>query len=467
MFGSVIMGVGPNSSQFTDKLIRAIARGPKQNGIMAIGVYSGAQGGKVRSAIAKHAKTLRVEDISIVPTIGKEATDHVLQDLVELQLKVVRLEPESILLIVDASFISKPEYAEVFHLLRATLQQPGKMSAVCLLDDPSDPKEGRAALEQLMTFTMVSPTTFNYPILDAVFVVQNTGSPLSVAVGGTNPQMDFLARSLAQIWLANLYVTFNPTFDTQVKVARQSGHTFIGMAIGSGRLSAQQQQGFFARLRGPSLDAYQAQRQLLQLTEDLLQNRPEARTSIKQVNLDAIARNQDITVNVIAPLRISDPRFNEVRDGLQRALRKDGYRVAHTSMIPGQGATAYVDSQAQERATPSAQAPNTNTPSSPPANDNLEYAQRSYAPNDYPANDDPESYPQAGYAQRGYGAGVSTDAPTITPGNRVSGALPNSSFSEESAPMRGSDNVTLPNKKIEGKFIGQVCILFGIDPEQI
>src|SRR6185437_14748973 len=143
----------------------------------AVGVYTGAHGGKLRSAIQKKAKKLRVMDISINPTISQDAMDNMLNDLVELQLNVVRLEPETILLIIDASIMKNPDYAEVFHLLRATLQQPGKMSALCFVDDPNDPGEGRGALENLKAFTAVSPTTNNYPILDAVFVARTFDSP--------------------------------------------------------------------------------------------------------------------------------------------------------------------------------------------------------------------------------------------------------------------------------------------------
>jgi hypothetical protein len=470
VLGSIIIGVGPNSSQFTDKFLGEIASGPKNNGIIAVGVYTGSQGGKLRGAIQKKAKQLRAMDISINPSISQDATDNMLNDLVELQLKVVRLEPESILLIIDAAVMSNPDYAEVFHLLRATLQQPGKMSALCFMDDPKDPGEGKGALENLKAFTAVSPTTNNYPILDAVFIARTFDSPLANAVGGTNPQMDFLAKSMAQIWQANLYANFNPTFDTQVNLARQAGHPFIGMAVGSIGLATEQKQGFFARFFKSQLDEYQIQSSLIQLTEDLLQNQPEPRTTVQELTLENLAKEQSITVNIIAPLRISDNRFHAVRDGIQKTLRGRHYNIAHTSMIPGNGVPLKVSQQLRGVSGASA-----NPPNGAPQRGYSQSAssQRGYAYNDYPQRESPMGSVSAGSS--GY---PSTDAPTIVPQQpqqpqQPMGGYPTAPGSAGAPPTNAGQRNQTPQqnqqnqKPKKDKFLGQVCILFGIGPEQI
>lgn len=437
MLGSVILGIGSKSSQFTDKLVNEIASGPQNHGIIAAGVYTGPHGEKLRSGIHKSIGRMRAMDISVTPTINPNVADRVLDDLVELQRKVARLEPESVLLIVDATFMNKREYAEVFHLLRVTLQQRGKMSALCFIDDPENDAN---ALATLKSYTVSSPTAHNNPILDAVFVARVIGSPLSNAVGGANPQMELLAKSMAQIWQAHLYYNFNPTFDDQVQLMRQAGHNFIGLAVGSVGLSGQEKPGLVARLFKPALSGHQAQRQLIQLTEDLLQNQPEARTTVQPLDLDLTARTQPITVNLIAPFRTTDPRFDEVRDGVQKALRGDGYKVAHTSLIPGNGSPVSMQTPPQGASYPA-------------------YSQPGYAPNDYPPG-----YAPSGYAQPGYG-NISTDAPTISPGKRVDGAL----APRPPAPSTTGGVYSEPStsRKIQDQFIGQVCIVFGIEPEHV
>jgi hypothetical protein len=465
--GSVIIGVGSKSSQFTDKLAKEIMMsGLKPPGLIAIGVYTEAHGDPTRKRIHRKADRLHIWDISVLPGSNPEGVNKELDDLVALQRKVVKFEPESVLLVIDAKYMNTPRFAGIFHMLRSTLPQNSKMSALCLIDDPVGE---RSAVETLQQFTAESPTTHNNPILDAVFIARTFDSPLASAVGGVSPQMDLLAKSMAQIWQANRYTNFNPTFNDQVKLMRQSGFTFIGLAIGSVGLSGdQEKRGFFAQFFQPKLSGSQTQHRLTQLAEDLLQSQPEPRTSVKPLDLDALAREHPITVNAIAPFRSTDPQFEEVRDGLLRALRGRKYNIAHISMIPGNGVPlkAKQQTQANENASTS-NATSPNALGGYPSGANPQGVQRGYTPGDYQSNNVPPGYAPAG----GYGS-VSTDAPTITPQSRVSGALPPpphpASSGGAAANAQRSDGAKQNGQtNASDKFIGQVCILFGIDPEQI
>lgn len=471
MPGSVIIGVGSKSSQFTDKLAKEIMlSGLKPPGLIAIGVYTEAHGDPTRKRIHRKADRLHIWDISVLPGSNPEGVNKELDDLVALQRQVVKFEPEAVLLVIDAKYVNTPRFAGVFHMLRSTLPQNSKMSALCLIDDPVGE---RTAVETLQEFTVESPTTHNNPILDAVFIARTFDSPLASAVGGVSPQMDLLAKSMAQIWQANRYTNFNPTFNDQVKLVRQSGFAFIGLAIGSVGLSGdQEKRGFFSQLFQLKLSSYETQHRLTQLTEGLLQNQPEPRTSVQQLDLDAVARQQPITVNVIAPFRTTDPRFEAVRDGLLRALRGHKYNIAHISMIPGNGVPLKAKQQA--RATDNTGTSNATSPSVPsgyyPPGANPQDAQRGDTPNDYqPGSPRPEYFPIR-YAQPGYGD-VLTDAPTITPQGGVSGTLPPlppPSSPGGAANAQGGDSANQNSQtNTADRFIGQVCIVFGINPEQI
>jgi hypothetical protein len=464
------MGVGHQSSQFTEKLIDAIGNGPRSRELIAVAIYDRTAGPEIRRRWHRKIRRLRVLDISVPPTSDPQVRDRVLSDLSTLRERATKFKPETILLVVDAEILNNREYAAVFHHLRVPLVQ-GKISALCFTNDPM---RDASALDLLQAYTGDDALETGKPIFEAAFVVRSTRSPLSDAVGGQDPQNSLLATSMAGLWGAHLYHNYNPTFSEQVKLVRLTGLHFIGLAIGSTGLTMERKPGFFGSLQfalhGRSLRRITtelAQNRIATLANDLLQNQPYPRTTVQPFDPRTV-RNLPVSINVIAPFKKTDSRFNPVRDGVDHILRGLGYQVTRTSMITGRGTAITGKPRQPATASPvttgTAYAANNAPMAYPPA-----YPPHSAPPplSNYPSTDAPTTplrYPASGApAMPGAAPAVASVAPMTPMGNTATDAARNRNAGGTSA----SAAATAGAGPTKDAFICQVCVLFGIERNQI
>ena len=230
-FRSVIVALGPLSSQFVEKLAYVIEGGPQGHGLIAVGIYdNSAAGPEIRERISQRFKSSRVDDISVTPSTNDIAANPAFSDILELQRRVQSLLPSFLLLVVDAKFVEHS--LAIFRDLRVVAPQIS-MTALCFSQedqrDANDHRD-RTAFALLDKYTNGEALANGAPILEGVFVVK-TNSPLEIAVGDHDVQTDLLAKSLAGVWSAPLYHNFNPTFGQQIEGLRRAGKAFIGLGV--------------------------------------------------------------------------------------------------------------------------------------------------------------------------------------------------------------------------------------------
>ena len=388
MPGTVILGIGKESTLFIEALITEIVNTRERNhNIIAVGIYddsANSAGPKVQRSIRRRTKKKLHADY-LVRTAKNEVefSDPTLDDLVDLRKEALDYRPTSLLLFIDAEFLRKPDYVEVFRQLRVKAIQIS-MTAICFTHDTANDQEAYAALEKL-----TRPDTLNNgaPILEAAFMVR-TNSPLAGSVAGWDTQYQLLARSLAGIWIARHIrpsnPNYNPDFNTQVSQVRQIGKPFIGMAVKTRGLSmkdpkeqaqaaaqpqpqppssfeppapyqppkpSQSRPGFFTRLLYPILrhttwriSAEEAADTINTLTRSVLRDMPAVTTVQPFTQLGVDVHELPISVNFIVPFRPNTAKFNDLANLVESMLRNHdpaiadrGYNVVVRSIIRGRG----------------------------------------------------------------------------------------------------------------------------------
>ncbi len=329
---SIILGVGKLSSQLTEKVVRELVDGPPGHGLVAIGVYDREAGARVRQKIHRLTRNrkLHVEDLSVKPKPIVQFPNAELDDLVDLSRHVLDFASESLLLIIDASMLQKPDYAEVFRHLRVSSVQPLFITVICVAD--STQRGGnRAAYEALEQYTRPDAANSNQPIFEAAFIVR-TDSPLHQSVGGQETQFRLLAKSLAGICTAPNHRMYNPGLELQVETIRQpSTKPFIGMAVKTQGLTMKKPDKFIGRLFYPIfrhftrfISAADAADTLVTLSRSILQDDPSAMTTVEPFTRQGVdPHQQPISVNLIVPFKSNNPKFDDVATLVQQRLTHD------------------------------------------------------------------------------------------------------------------------------------------------
>jgi hypothetical protein len=327
----MIVGIGPSSSQFTEKFVTELVgcRKPKGHGLAAVGIYDNTDAGpKVRRTIKWRTRRLKVDDISVKrpPTLQSGKPD--LKDLVTLKRAMVKRAPTSLLLIIDTEFMQDEEVARLFfNDFKAEVIQT-VMTAVCFANDDLEGNDERA-YQLLDRLTQPDVANNKPPILEAAYVVRNH-SPLAGEVGGPDVQYQLLAKSLAGVWTAPLYRRFNPPFEQQARQIRESKRKFIGMAVKTQGIEMKKPEKRMGRLFYPILRRMtsritleQAVDTITELTYALLENDPVALTTVAKFGSQEQGRDPHqlpLSVNLIVPFRPSNPKFEQISSRVQAKL---------------------------------------------------------------------------------------------------------------------------------------------------
>lgn len=340
---SVIIGVGAQSSQFAKKLVSEIVGGRKQHGLVAVGIYDkdAVAGSKVRRDIHRQTRRMHIKDISVDPSPADQSRDPIATDLVELRERVLQLAPQLVLLIIDADLFARPNYAEVFELMRI---RRGQLKLAVLLFTNGRAQDDNA-YDLLRQYGQDSPLANDRPIVEGSFVVKNA-SPLASTIGGQSKQSDLLATSLAGIWSAPLYGNYNPSFSDQLDLMRDPDRHpdrhFIGLAISTQGLTMERGDGFLRHLFYPILrhttwfiTVEQAQEHLVTIIEALFRNQPPM-TTVRQFD-SADLSSAPMTVNLMLPFRRSSQKFRLTRDRVAEELANRGYHILGTSVVNRKG----------------------------------------------------------------------------------------------------------------------------------
>lgn len=326
---AMIVGIGQSSSQFTEKFVTELVKGPEGHGLVAVGIYDNSPAGpKVRRTIKRRTKRLHVDDISVKLSATLKAAKPDLKDLVTLKRSMARLAPNTLLIIIDTVFMKDEEVATLFfNDFKAEAVQT-VMTAICIADDDQEGID-QEAYTRLDTLTQPDIANNRPPILEAAYVVRNH-SPLARAVGGPDVQYKLLAKSLAGIWSAPLHRRFNPPFEKQAQQLRQPERKFIGLAVKTQGVEMKKPEKFLGRLFYPILrrmasriTTEQAVETITELTYALLENNPDALTTVEKFGEQeqGIDPHQlPISVNLIVPFRPSNPKFEQISARVQQKL---------------------------------------------------------------------------------------------------------------------------------------------------
>ena len=338
---AMIIGIGPSSSQFTEKFVTELVRGPRGHGLVAVGIYyNSVAGPKVRRAIKRRTRRLKVDDISVKLSATLKADRPDLKDLVTLKRGMARLSPNSLLMIIDTAFMRDEEYAKLFFNDFKAESVQTVMTAICFADDDQEGID-QEAYARLDTLTQPDVANNKPPILEAAYVVRNH-SPLAREVGGPDVQYKLLAKSLAGVWSAPLYRRFNPPFEQQARQLRQPVRKFIGMAVKTQGVEMKKPEKFLGRLFYPVLrrmanriTTEQAVETITGLTYALIENDPVALTSVAKFGLQeqGVDPHQlPISVNLIVPFHPSNPKFEQISARVQQQLIR-----SRTITVPAPG----------------------------------------------------------------------------------------------------------------------------------
>lgn len=329
---SIIVGVGKLSSQLTEKVVRELVGGPPGHGLRAIGVYDREAGARVRHKIHRLTRNrkLHVDDISVTPKPNVRFPDAELDDLVDLKQRIFDYAPESLLLIIDASMLQKPDYAEVFRTLRISSVQDLFITVVCIADS-MQPGGNTTAYDVLEAYTQPDRVNNNKPIIEAALIVR-TDSPLHQSVGSQDIQFKLVARSLAGICTAPNHRTYNPGLELQAETIRQlPARPFIGMALKTQGITMKKPEKFIGRLFYPIfrhttrfISAAEAAENITRLSRSVLQDDPSAMTTVAPFAQQGIDPHQiPISINMIVPFSASSAKFDDVATLVQQRLTND------------------------------------------------------------------------------------------------------------------------------------------------
>ncbi len=341
---AVIIGVGNQSGEFVVRLAEEFATSPykHKHGLIGVGIYDRFAGDERLTRIRKLIGKLGRYVIDLTRKPGGEADE--IKELKELCNRVTQLRPDIVFLIADAVFLRDIDHASLFQ----SLQRESKATMFVLCFTNAKPEE-QPAYTQLETY-MNREDANNPCIFNTVFIVRSE-SPLAKATGGGNQarQIELVAKSLAAMWVGPSDRGYRPSLGEQVDMLREPNHkpprTFIEMAISSSGITATKKSGLLNGLLYPiqrrssgSITVDEAQKHIVQLIDETVNNKPLPMTTARPLPTDEQRlKSTPFVVNIIAPFKNTDPRYNPISDRVGQELERQGYSVKGQSMVYGVG----------------------------------------------------------------------------------------------------------------------------------
>jgi hypothetical protein len=340
---TIIVGLGGLSTQFTEKFVKALVNNRKpEHGIVAVGVYdngNGVAGPKVRKSIKRQRRRLKADDISITPDPNRkfQVSDAKLDDLVTMREHIQEYRPDTLFLITDAEFLRSAEYVDVWRVLKVASVDL-EITVICFSSEISEDERAYELLEM----NTRQDSMIKAPMFEGAFVIRSD-SPLDAAFGGTDTQMDLLAKSLAGIYTAPLHRNYNPNFADQVKRLRQGGKAFVSLAVKSQGITMIKPEKGIKRLLYPLLrhstryiSKTFAVDTIENLTRTILNDLPPVTTTIPFNGLGTDIHALAISVNLIVPFRANTSKFDDIANQVEAKLRSPGVTRIQEDIIAAQ-----------------------------------------------------------------------------------------------------------------------------------
>lgn len=316
---SVIVGIGSEGSETAVSLIKEILRRSSRHELVAVGVFNDEPGrDEDRPKFGRQAQRAKVSDISIPPNRPNGVVDILKQ--------VHRFAPLFALLIIDADLLLK--HRDAIENLR---ERTPRMEALCLMCIAGSQAEQAAAVAALKQLTERNDALLDAPIVTYAIVARN-GSPLFK----THHAHGLMARSLAAVWSAPRRGHYRDTFKSfteHLGAMRNEDHRILGLTVGSIGMprTANPFARLFYRVAPWAISMERAQARIVELTKDLLHNRPQPMTTLDRMpepdrsNPKQI-REMDITINFTVPFAPGNvgagkDRYSDILRQVEQGLR--------------------------------------------------------------------------------------------------------------------------------------------------